>query len=397
VQPLAGTTTEGLPGKCPAGYYVVDCNPETICGGNPPHCHIVNVCDCAPIPFPLPFPDIPTQGGPVLPKLELVTVAFQGDTQYDGSSTGQDASAFGDFVVQSQWLQKVTADYRSSSPFAATHVAHYDLPPVGGTVDVPTLLTNAFDSHAIPFPTSPGGYLYEVFVPQAQCNGGESRHDSLTYNSYYVAWAQVCGNAVVKPGNSGASHELIEAITDPYGTGYTFRKGPNTPWSAQDEVSDTCEGVQPYAEGAYTLATAWSNKAAEAGGVSPCIPATSAYYNVSPSAPLAWDQWNTTAVTVAAGSTVNVELVGWSAGAPANATWDVGVVPMMGVTLPMTMLGPTGSQPWLVTASANAKVTLQITVPAGMHGVWSWVDVRSYFPGSSGTYYGVWPIMVSVP
>lgn len=390
VEPQTTTTTEGLP-NCPSGSFATDCNPETICN---PTCHIVTVCTCTPIPLP----DIPSGGGPVLPSLQLVTVAFQGDTQNDNSLTGADASAFGDFVVHSKWLQTVTADYRTGSSFVASHVAHHDLPPYpGGAVDVPTLLTNAFNSSVIPFPTNPGGYLYEVFVPQAGCSGGASRHDSFTYGGYYVAWAQVCGNAVFMPGERAASEEIIEAITNPYGNGFNFSQGPIMPWTDQGEVVDACSGIPLAAEGGYTLATAWSNSAANVGGRSPCVPAPGAYYNVVPTSPISFDEADTTPVTAQVGSTVNVTLTGWALGASSTATWEVTAAFMEGVTVQPKLVGTQGSLPGSVIVGVKKPITLQITVPAGTgHGTTSWVDVTSHYPGGSQST-AVWPIAISIP
>ena len=51
------------------------------------------------------LPEIPTQGGPVIAHVELVTVTFAG---YPYKET---VEAFGDWVVQSAWLQQAGAEY----------------------------------------------------------------------------------------------------------------------------------------------------------------------------------------------------------------------------------------------------------------------------------------------
>src|SRR5207302_9488968 len=68
----------------------------------------------------VPFPQMPSHGGTTLPKLQLVTVTFQG---YPYRSF---VESFGDFVVNSQWLAAVTQDY---GPLTATHLAKYALHP----------------------------------------------------------------------------------------------------------------------------------------------------------------------------------------------------------------------------------------------------------------------------
>jgi hypothetical protein len=112
-----------------------------------------------------------------------------------------------------------------------------------------------------------------------------------------------------------ASHEIEEAATDPFGTGYTFGVVPATmPWAADTwhsfasegevETADLCEGARVQ-EGAFWYQRNWSNAAAAAGG-DPCVPAApTPYFSVSPAA--GW-----TAATP--GQIVSVPLDGWSTG-----------------------------------------------------------------------------------
>ena len=225
-------TSEAIVSSCPAGYSpVCDCQPEYICSGVPLHCTIKTVCSCDCVqnpPFPIPFPAMPTSGGALVPKLQLVTVTFAGDQQWNGSqwmTTTSLADHFGDFVVASQWLQTVTADYRpnpTTTPFAAKHLARVQLPTyTGGAInDIPGFIVQNITAGVFPFPSAdPKGVFYEIYMPAAACATasipGSSFHGSFTYNGALVTFARICGNAVFMPGNTAPSHEIAEAITNP--------------------------------------------------------------------------------------------------------------------------------------------------------------------------------------
>jgi hypothetical protein len=87
---------------CPPGEIAIECDPEIICP-DPPVCIIHYFCDCRP-----GFPRMPSHGGATLPKLQLQTVTFAGDPMKRG------ARQFGSFIVGSQWLQTITAEYGPS-------------------------------------------------------------------------------------------------------------------------------------------------------------------------------------------------------------------------------------------------------------------------------------------
>jgi trypsin len=334
-------------------------------------------------PFPIPFPQMPDNGGSTLPKLQLVTISFQGDTQWDGSFTSTDADQFGDFIVQSQWLQTVTADYRTSSPFVATHLANYVMPPyAGGPVEIPALLQQLIDNQQVPLPADTSGLLYAFYVPGGEaCQTveypGYSYHNFTTVNGVEVAYVRSCGNALFSLGSVGASHEVAEAITDPFLNAYSF--SGTGPWAHQGEVGDACEGSTT-TEGGWPLATIWSNSAAKK-AESPCIPAPAMYHNVSPSGPLTWDQWDTTPIVLQPNVSVTVTLRGWSY--PADASpWNLETVQSGSFPVTVSFSGP---------VSDVKSVDMTLTAN-GTSGQSAWVDVRSSQPGG----YGVWPFRVQM-
>lgn len=394
-------TPEILP-KCPLGE-VPDCEPETICyPGFPPHCVIKNICQCVtgPDPFPIPFPAMPKGSGSTLPQLDLVTVTFAGVLQWDGTPMTPQAQAFGDFVVGSQWLQTVTASYRSSSPFSATHYAKKEYPSLpAGTIDIPTFLTQGLQQGTLPFPTTAAqqsGLLYAVYVPPQSCAtgpyAGSSYHDSFVYNGETIAFARMCGDAPFLGNNVGPSHEIAEAITDPYsstsGTAYTF-SGSNTPitdpWFTQGEVGDACEGFVA-TEGGWSLATIWSNDAVATNGRSPCVPAPATYHNVSPSGPLAWQDWDTSSISLASPGSVNVSLTGWTYPS-STASWTI--TADVDTNTPYLSASLSSS-----TISNNGTVNMTLSLPAGYtSGTRAWVYVHSNASGAQT----VWPFEVVVP
>lgn len=390
-EPTAATD-EAITRVCPVGY-VPDCVPEYVCFRPPPYCVIRNVCTCVPSgdPFPIPFPQMPTGGGTVMQQLDLVTVSFQGHKQSDGKDVPTLVADFGSTIGSTAWIQTITKSYRTgSSPFAVTNKNIVMPPYVSGTIDPVALVTGLLNNPANGLSASTPGLLFEVFLPSAACGGGNSRHDHFAYGTTQVAYAVSCGDLPFGGNNVGPSHELAEAITDPFFNGYTFSNlWPSVPWAQEGEVGDACEGMVAH-DPAYSfpLATIWSNNAAAAGG-SPCVPAPSLYFNVSPSGPLAWDQWNTTPISMTPGSTVKVTVTGWT-------------YPSTAQTWPVTLAIDPNSGTWLTgsisasTISTNGSVTLTFhaspSAPTNSN-TRGWAQVVSTLNGAQT----VWPLSFVVP
>ena len=127
-----------------------------------------------------------------------------------------------------------------------------------------------------------------------------------------------------------ASHEVIEAATDPDSEGYALpSRGPkpwkDDVWNAFDltghaELGDLCEGTF-YWEGGHLYQRVWSNAAAAAGG-DPCIPEIrESFYDTTFE-----HDW----YAVEPGDNVSIPVTGWSTGPVSDWGLEVRIQPAAG-------------------------------------------------------------------
>lgn len=288
--------------------------------------------DAAPAPRPhAPLPQVTSQGGPILDAVHLVTITFAGDPN-DAA-----VAAFGDSVVGSAWLTEVGADYGVHGAMH-THVTLSDAAPATVvTADTESRLsalrangTLPADAEALYMIVYPPGTTMGDLAPGMDCASSHDLasgawHMSVTSGAASYAYAVVptCAKEPRATLQETMSHELIEAMTDPFPlTTPAFVVPDGTGWHSVGEVADLCESLSPYDDAAsgMSLTHVWSNHAAAAGGW-PCIPAPSVpYVNVAPSADAV--------LHAHPGDTVKVELTAFSsASATATPPWKVEVYP----------------------------------------------------------------------
>jgi hypothetical protein len=359
------------------------------------------------------LPQVPNDGGPVVASPRIVTITFAG--------YAQDATmkSFADWVVGSSWLAQVGHDYGVGQ---GVHVAHVVLqmtaPQTASDLDTQALIEQKIGDGTLPSPFDvdagadggvdagsgvAGGYLYVLFYPQgttatgflggpdtcADLGGGQyigGYHWETQSGAYHVPYAVIptCSDASGVEGapdiEISASHEILEASTDPFpytNTGYALTD-PSNPWTYTDgEVADLCEG-QTLQQAGFSVQRIWSNTAAAA-GTTPCIPAPSeGFYDVSPSP-------NTTQ-TVAAGSSVTFTLTGFST--TPLPPWTLQAFAGYGTFVPTLDLS-------VSTIDNGQTATLKVTVPstAGAQGYAS-VFVSSVRGPSDFNY---WPVAVATP
>lgn len=361
------------------------------------------------------LPQVPSNGGPVVAAPKLVTITFAG--------YGEDATmkSFADWIAGSSWLTQVGHDYGVGSAVHAAHVVlQMTAPTTPSDLDTQALIEQKIGDGTLPSAFdvdggvdggtgvdagagAAGGYVYVLFYPQgttagsflggpdtcADLGGGQyigGYHWETQSGAYHVPYAVVptCSDASGVEGaadlEASASHEIIEASTDPFpytDTGYALTD-PNNPWTYTDgEVADLCEG-QTVQQGGFTVQRIWSNSAAAA-GTAPCIPAPAeGFYDVSP-AP------NTTQ-TVAAGSSVTFTLTGFST-APLPP-WSLQALAGPGTFVPTLELSAS-------TIGNGQTATLKVTVPttAAAQG-YAAVFVSS---SRSPADFNYWPVAISVP
>ena len=344
-----------------------------------------------------PMPVIPNQGGPVLATPQLVTITFAADPH--SAADG----AFGDFVVASSWLKTVGADYGIQS---ATHVKKLVLTQTAGAsvkdADIQTLIASKIADGTLPSSNQalyliyypPGTVVHSVFGDADTCVsvgnaaiGGYHWEGKSGATAFAYAVVPTCQNEALADIQASASHELMEAATDPL---------PNTrpawvltdttnPWSVLDgEVADFCE-LLTTTEGSYSLQRVWSNSAAKANDRDPCIPSPATpFYNATAS-PAAVQM-------VAAGQSFTFDIKGWSS-AP-TTPWMISADALSSPLAGGTSFDP---KPTLdtTTMQAGQLAHLTITVPAGTASKASAVIFLT--SSRSLTDFSMWPVVVAVP
>jgi hypothetical protein len=255
----------------------------------------------APAPHPAPLA-IPSIGGVVLasPKIAVVTFA--------GYAFADSIEAMADFVPTSQWLAAVASEYGVGTPSVVAKVRLADPAPAFASTTafaawVTTQSLPQADFYAFVFP--PGADFIDPQIG-ALCNEFTGYHDAQS-TSFTFAVVGTCPNHVAgltdaEQAERVFSHELVEAMTDPFGNGFAARD-PELPFTYVDggELADVCDGITR--EGGFVLTRSWSNASAAAGS-DPCQPSSGTYFNVSPS--------SLSVQHVGAGSSVAITLTGFS-------------------------------------------------------------------------------------
>jgi hypothetical protein len=288
-----------------------------------------------------PMPLVDWNGGRVMTAPKIVTVTFGSDTQ-----RGQ-LEQLGDTLTSSAWWDAVSSGYCAGTKCIGKGSG-------GGHVNIPTtgLATSFTDSSqgqassiqeylqariadgTLPQPTEET--LYVVYLPAAvsitldgasSCREFGGYHNTLTYTpeagaAIPVPYAIVprCDSTTTTT-TIAASHEIIEAATDPdVGNTNVAYYMVNEAWAfAGGEVGDLCVdftggGTDTVLEGAFTVQRSWSNTEAKAGH-DPCVPAPAndVFFGAAPAAAQQ-------KVVLAAGKSVVIDVTAFSNGPMADFT-----------------------------------------------------------------------------
>jgi hypothetical protein len=281
------------------------------CGGQPLSSLPAKTADSAGfIPAPHdPLPALERGQGRVLQAPRLVTVTFAG---YELQA---EAEAFGSFLAGSQWLRTIGAEYGVGAG-SSTAIRLSDKPPP--TLDANSL--NALLAARIADGTLPppdGNTLYVVYTSTLTwflqqggliCPGGSGHVQGVGATAQGTPFPWIVGADCFGDLDDlvlDVSLAVADAVTDPFLDSY--RLPVPAPASAPQQLGAgaACLGTAPAAEGSYKLARSYSSQAASA-GKNPCLPvvAGEVFYSVSASPALVQE--------AAAGSTVTVDLTGWS-------------------------------------------------------------------------------------
>jgi hypothetical protein len=364
-------------------------------------------------PYPASHPPLPTityNGGSVLEHPEVVSVDFEGD---DLDDTIQ---ALSRNVGATQWWQSVKEGYCDSLGRCIedlTFRRHVSLPAlskaehVTGFVDSVTTqisqlkryIRTQIDAGLIPEPSPETVVMFylPLGVPigvnelqGCQAGGFSGYHDSMTRNEdgsgieFPYALLARCSRDPAYLQRT-ASHELIEAATDPFrdNGGYVIL---DLVWSLLEggEVGDMCVDVgtqhDTVVENGLTLQRSWSNVAVARGG-NPCVPVPpgEVYFNAAPAE---------TSLSLANGESVQIELDAFSDGQVDDWTmYAVDFGSAVGAYDPYLSLA-------LDRKTANNGTKLVLTVTAIRAVPRSFVGAPFLIVSQTDTHTHVWPGVV---
>ena len=359
------------------------------------------------------LPIVPS-GGTVITSPTLVTILASNDAFL------ATLPSFSDAIPSSQLWAQVSAEYGLGAIHSTTHLVG---PSIAGTLTATQL--SAYVSAVIAADAGPapdGHTIYLVYLPDGALFASPLDGD-CGYHESYPSLATSLGDefAVVRrcapyAGTEtqlgaltrAATHEIIEAATDPLGRGYTLGETPTTsPWTASIwqsyassghvELADLCEGSRMFEaddggpEGGWEYERIWSNAAVLDGSAGPCIPAPSAPYFSTAVA----NDW----YAAVPGTTLSIPVGGWATGVTndwlvklqvvyAHGTGALGGVAdgggdiVTGVVTPQ----PQGCTP-RAGMSDGAQGTIEIPIPSGVpSGDYAVVKMINFHEGATGCY-----------
>jgi hypothetical protein len=231
---------------------------------------------------------------------------------YNGDPNQQTLENWGVWIADGGFLPTTIGQYGVGNG-TVQFVRLSDMPPDQNSI--PQYLQTHFNSD----PTMPPfaqNNVYVLLLPstwsdlKSFCQNEGGYHSVFQdSNGNYPIFAVVpnCADSVQGDVEVAASHEVVEASTDPYSSSWTFANTSATWAVLGGELGDMCESNSNHyttPDGDYSAQYIWSNSAAKAGQV-PCEPWPDdmPYYDVlGPS----------TFVPTTPGATVNIPLTGWA-------------------------------------------------------------------------------------
>jgi MYXO-CTERM domain-containing protein len=338
--------------------------------------------------------------GALMPNVKVVTI-FWGTTNNPQYQYQTKLQQYYDAITNSAYFDWLI-EYNSSSykiergSFAATYAD--PAPPSKTTIsdpnDLQPYLSALIDAGKVPAPD--GNTLYFFHLPGSVTvtggGAGTTCADNCAYHSFYEKGTQEIRYAVIPDQNTGAcstnqmcplelaafdrltivaSHELVEAVTDPNGTGWLDNN------QQCGEIGDICVGQAGSAAG-FTVQLEWSNKENK------CIDHDDSV--VFDDFSLALDP---TSATVAAGGTVSVTV----SATPSSGT------PAAALALTTTNL-PTGIVASFASASiqSNASTMLTLTAaPSLAPGSYGYTVAASATDGAHHSINGTVVVQAAAP
>jgi hypothetical protein len=336
-------------------------------------------CGSSASPHPT-FPIVPTRDGALLSPLDLVTIV--------SSSEGQDASTLFQFsseLAVSDWWKELANEYGLGPVTPAASITGLAITGDMTDHDVYEYVTAAVTANG--GPSRNGNTLYLLYLPAgvALLQDGVRNTDCQKLGGYHARYGTEGDNLAVIQQCGGdnpigsltvtASHEVLEAATDPDGLGYALPPiAPHAPWNqsiwnayeltGHAELADLCEGAYVL-EGDFYYQRIWSNVQAAKGG-DPCLPQLpDPYYDATFAA-----DW----YRIEAGQTLSIPMHGWST-APVGS-WPV-KVSVASAVMGFSAVPAAGS------LSAGEASNLTVTAPpSAASGAFAVLGVASLRPST---------------
>ena len=348
--------------------------------------------------YPAPhaaMPHVGSHGGGVQTQPKLVAVT------YDDDPWRPDDEAFLGGLGGTAFWSAAGAEYGVSAAVLTTSVHLAGSAPASITEGgIATTLAGYLDGSHPEFPVPDANTTYFLFYPEQTVIGdsttGQSCLDFGAYHSFTSAAGGTVSYAVVptctydhvstlETLTVSASHEALEAATDPFGTGYWNATGDaDGVWdlvAPGGELGDFCEfqpdQVDTVDGGGYAVQRTWSNAAAAASH-DPCVPAPSgAFFAAAP------ELSDHASITVGIGFVVKTQAVKVGVGTTRTITLDLFSDGDTGG--PFTISARDGASTFFAHAPVEVTATLDRT--SGVNGEKVHLTIDHVKPGNS-LYFG---------
>ncbi len=370
------------------------------------------------------MPRIVDLGGPVLQSPNIVPVFFADDDPNTVSQMGDFVSK----VPRSPWWTTVVGEYQVSQATVTPPVQLASSDNPATQIDdsqIAAWLAAKLDANDAALPPADANTVYLLFYPpgvtvtattfgqtsqscSAPNNGSwfAGYHSSTTLDSahqqqrvVYVVVPRCAGPIFSMTGSQlltfSASHEMVEAVTDPFPTlaqpefTYITWDADHAYWESFEgvELADACQNLPAAQSSGYSVPRIWSN-AASVAGVDPCVPAPDgeAYFNSVPELndDIAFNQQGVAAVKgahipVGASATVTLDLF---SSAPTQGPWTVSAADFAGGAQLQFSFDKTSGQ-------NGDKLQMTIHVLSSGQGGSEYFTVTSRLGSQTQTWYGI--------
>jgi hypothetical protein len=353
--------------------------------------------------FPPFMAQVINNGGGVITNPDIVTVSWS-----TADSNFAAWEAFDDAIGASSYWTTTTSEYGVGAATGGTHVELTTPPTFGSMSDLESFVA-ANAGTVWPPTTLTANTLYMIYLPPGvsinvqgigdACSNGVGGYHDQTGGPGSIVFGVVldCTGDGPNDVTLSASHEIIEAATDPYDNNsyYGFDDTKYLAWDLfqqqQDELGDMCEFYPDFGfldpELSAGVQRTWSNKSA-AGGHAPCVPAESGpYTNVTP--------------LMQQNVSIDVSMFGGPSNYPGLGYY----IPIGGTgTIPIGFYSDSASPPWNIVvhagsplSGATANVTTSLDTSSGQNGTTANITVKVNAQDSTGTNSNVITVESLVP